>query len=415
MERRTAGTDPFTPGYGVVPQVFAGRQAEFADFEGVVLRRVASGTYEPARLLTGDRGMGKTALLKQFEVEASEAGHWVARISAVRGDAALPDLVEAVVDALDLAGMAVRLPRAAKQALKRATGITVGPTGVAVADKAPSRASVSRWHKDLTAVLVGAAGLARDAGVALLVMLDESQNIDKQSMGALFHAFQEAQSTTVMESHESGARLRHHLPLAIYVAGLPGLTTLLRAAGTTFGERARHVHLLALDDNDVAEAFTAFAATRGVTVDAAATDAFVALAGGYPYFLHVIGSRVWLAGDGEVITGEDVAVGWEQARTTIEVFHEDRLKDLTDTQRRYLEAAARLPADERTSGGIAAALGSATEAVGSTQQALIDTHGLLRRSGRGKVAFTLPGIDRHLVAADVDGGQSSATGHSTTT
>lgn len=403
MTERTAATDPFTPGYGVVPQVFAGRQAEFADFEGVVLRRVAAGTYEPARLLTGDRGMGKTALLKQFEAEAREAGHWVARVSAVRGDAAVPDLVEAVVDALDEVAVAVRLPRAAKQALKRMTGITVGPTGIAVSDKAPSRASVSRWHKDLEAVLVGAAGLARDAGVALLVLLDEAQNIDKPSMGALFHAFQEAQSTTVTTHHETGARLRHHLPLAIYVAGLPGLTTLLRAAGTTFGERARHVQLLALDDNDVAEALAAFAATRGVTVDAAASDAFVEVVGGYPYFLHVVGSRVWVAGDSPVLTTDDVETGWDEARTTIEVFHEDRLKDLTDTQRRYLEAAARLGPGERTSGAIAAALGSSTEAVGSTQQALIDTHGLLRRSGRGRVAFTLPGMDRHLTTpADAD-------------
>ena len=395
-DRRTPGDDPFTPGYGVVPQVFAGRQAEFADFEGVVLRRVAQGTYEPARLLTGDRGMGKTALLKQFEAEALEAGHWVARVSAVRGDAALPDLVEAVVDALDDMGVATRLDRAAKQALKRTTGITVGPTGVAIADKAPARSAVARWHKDLTAVLTGAGRLAREAGVALLLMLDEAQNIDKQSMGALFHAFQEAQSTTVTEHHETGARLRHHLPLAVYVAGLPGLTALLRAAGTTFGERARHITLMPLTDNDVAEAFTAFAATRGVTVDAAASDAFVEVVGGYPYFLHVIGSEVWVAGTGPVITSAQVEAGWQRARDTIEVFHEDRLKDLTDTQRRYLEAAAALDAGERTSGNIAAALGATTESVGSTQQALIDTHGLLRRAGRGKVAFTLPGMDRHL-------------------
>ncbi len=397
MDGRTPATDPFTPGYGVVPQVFAGRQAEFADFEGVVLRRVAQGTYEPARLLTGDRGMGKTALLKQFEAEAREAGHWVARVSAVRGDAAVPDLVEAVVDVLDEVGVAVRLPREAKHALRRMTGMTVGPTGVAVSDKAPARASVARWHTDLARVLVGAAGLARDAGVALLVLLDEAQNIDRSAMGALFHAFQEAQATTVTEHHESGARLRHHLPLAIYVAGLPGLTTLLRAAGTTFGERARHVQLLALSDNDVAEALTAFAATRGVAVDADAGDVFVDVVGGYPYFLHVVGSRVWLAGDGPVITREQARAGWEVARTTIEEFHEDRLKDLTDTQRRYLEAAAALDTAERTSGAIAAALGATTESVGSTQQALIDTHGLLRRSGRGKVAFTLPGMDRHLV------------------
>lgn len=245
-------------------------------------------------------------------------------------------------------------------------------------------------------MLTGAGELAREAGVALLLLLDEAQNIDRQSMGALFHAFQEAQSTTTTVAHESGARMRQHLPLAIYVAGLPGLTAALRAAGTTFGERARHVELGLLTDNDVAEALRDFAATRGVGVDADASDRFVELVGGYPYFLHVVGSRVWVAGDTRVITVDDVAAGWESARTTIEVFHEERLNDLTDIQRRYLTAAASLPLDERTSGNIAAALDATTESVGSTQQALIDTHGLLRRAGRGKVAFTLPGMDRHL-------------------
>lgn len=393
---RTAGDNPFTPGYGIIPAVFAGRQAEFADFEGVVLRRVAQGTYEPARMLTGDRGMGKTALLKQFEMEATETGHWVVRVSAVRGDAALPDVVEALVDMLSDRDVAVKLPREAKQALKRVAGLTVGPTGVTVTDVRPKRGTSDRWHKDLTVILTEAGRLAREAGVALLILLDEAQNVDKAAMGALFHAFQESQSTTVTERHPTGARIRQHLPLAVYVAGLPGLTALLRAAGTTFGERARHVSLPPLSDNDVVEALRAFAETRGVAVDADACDRFCALVGGYPYFLHVVGSQVWVAGDGPVITAEDVDAGWMMASPTIEMFYEERLRDLTDNQRRYLVAAAGLDENERTSGAVAEALGVSTESLGSTQQALIDTHGLLRRSGRGRIAFTLPGMDRHL-------------------
>lgn len=393
---RTAADNPFTPGYGIVPAVFAGRQAEFADFEGVVLRRVAQGTYEPARLLTGDRGMGKTALLKQFQVEAEEAGHWVVRISAVRGDAALPDLVEALVDTLTHAGVAVQLSRESRQALKRVAGITVGPTGVSLSDARPKRGATDRWHRDLTTILVDAGRQAREAGVALLLLLDEAQNVERAAMGALFHAFQEAQSTTVTEQHPTGARLRQHLPLAVYVAGLPGLTALLRAAGTTFGERARHVTLSPLSDNDVAEAFRAFAETRGIAVDADASDRFCALVGGYPYFLHVIGSQVWVAGDGAVVTVDDVETGWTMAAPTIDTFYEERLRDLTDNQRRYLVAAANLAESERTSGAVAEALGVTTESLGSTQQALIDTHGQLRRAGRGRIAFTLPGMDRHL-------------------
>ncbi len=69
---------------------------------------------------------------------------------------------------------------------------------------------------------------------------------------------------------------------------------------------------------------------------------------------------------------------------------------MTDNQRRYLVAAADLDVDERTSGAVADRLDASTESVGSTQQALIETHGLLRRAGRGKIAFTLPGMDRHL-------------------
>lgn len=396
MDLRTPGDNPFTPGYGIIPAVFAGRQAEFADFEGVVLRRVAQGTYEPARMLTGDRGMGKTALLKQFEMEAAESGHWVVRVSAVRGDAALPDVVEALVDTLSDHDVAVQFSREAKQALKRVAGLTVGPTGVTVMDVRPKRGTADRWHKDLTRILTDAGRLAREAGLALLILLDEAQNIDKQAMGALFHAFQESQSTTVTERHPSGARLRHHLPLAVYVAGLPGLTALLRAAGTTFGERARHISLPPLTDNDVAEALHAFAESRGVAVDADASDRFCELVGGYPYFLHVVGSQVWVAGEGDVITVEQVEHGWQQALPTIELFYEERLRDLTDNQRRYLVAAADLDVDERTSGAVAEHLEASTESLGSTQQALIETHGLLRRAGRGRIAFTLPGMDRHL-------------------
>jgi hypothetical protein len=396
---RTAADDPFTPGYGVVPQVFAGRQAEFADFEGVVLARVARGIYEPARLLTGDRGMGKTALLKQFEAEASEAEHWVARVSAVRGDAVIADLVEAIVEALDRHGAVDELERPARQALRRVAGVAVGPTGTGLVDSRQQRGMAARRHRDLTEILADAGRVARERDVALLLLLDEAQNIDRDAMGALFHAFQEAQSRTVTERHPTGARLRHHLPLAIYVAGLPGLTVLLREAGTTFGERARHLSLPLLSDGDVAEGLIAFAATGGVTVDADAQERFVELVGGYPYFLHVVGSHVWVAGDGPVITRGEVEAGWRRAAPAVERFYEERLRDITDVQRRYLVAAAELEERQRTSGAIAAALGATTEQVGSTQQALIDTHRVLRRTGRGRVTFTLPGIDRYLSGA----------------
>lgn len=57
-----ADANPYVPGFGVIPPALAGREPEFADVEAA-LRRVRSGIYEQPRLLSGDRGMGKTAVL----------------------------------------------------------------------------------------------------------------------------------------------------------------------------------------------------------------------------------------------------------------------------------------------------------------------------------------------------------------
>ena len=72
---RDVGRNPFTPGFGNLPRVFAGRKPEFADLDTMV-ERVSKGIYEQARMVTGDRGMGKTALLREFEQEQLELGRW---------------------------------------------------------------------------------------------------------------------------------------------------------------------------------------------------------------------------------------------------------------------------------------------------------------------------------------------------
>jgi hypothetical protein len=47
---------------------------------------------------------------------------------------------------------------------------------------------------------------------------------------------------------------------------------------------------------------------------------------------------------------------------------------------------------------VAAALGRRSDQLGSTQQALVAQHGLLRPDGDGRLQFALPGLDDHLRA-----------------
>lgn len=391
---RTPMDNPFTPGFGNLPRVFAGRKAEFADLE-LMVARLARGTYEQARLVMADRGFGKTSLLREFEQEQRELGRWVVRTAATRGDAVVARLCRQLAELVAREDLAAHMSHGLRDALRRLAGIEVGPGGVSVALEP---AAVVDRGAELARLLEGAARLARDHGTVLLVLVDEAQNIAVDAIGELFYAVQEVQGI-VVESRDptSGALRRDSLPLGVVVAGLPGLVDLLRRAGSTFGERSRLVRLGPLSPADLREGVRALVREGGVDIDADALDLLARASGGYPYFLHVYGQQVYNAGSGAVISVEEVRAGIAAAQPLVDDFYDQRLRELGTRQREYLHAAAHLPTARRTSAGIAEAMGTSSSMLGSTQQALVERHGLLRPTGDGRLAFALPGLDRHLV------------------
>lgn len=390
---RAPRDNPFTPGFGNLPRVFAGRKAEFADLE-LMVERLADGTYEHARMITADRGFGKTSLLREFEQEQREAGSWVIRAAATRGDAVVGRLCRQLADLVADHDLAASISRGLREALQRLAGISIGPSGVAV-DLAPDP-NVDRGA-ELERLLDGAARLAREHDTILLVLVDEAQNVAADALGELFYAVQEVQGV-VVESRDpvSDALRRDALPLGVVVAGLPGLVDHLRRAGSTFGERSRAWRLGPLTEADLQEGLYALVREGGADIDADALQLLAERSGGYPYFLHVYGQQVWNAGTGDLVTLSDARAGVQAAQPLVDDFYEQRLRELGDRQRAYLRAAAGLPAAERTSAGIAASMGVTSSTLGSTQQALVERHGLLRHTGDGRLAFALPGLDRHL-------------------
>lgn len=390
---RTPRDNPFTPGFGNLPRIFAGRRAEFADLE-LMVERLRVGTYEQARMVTADRGFGKTSLLREFEQEQRESGRWVIRAAATRGDAVIGRLCRQLADLVADQDLSAAMSHGLRDALSRLSGIQVGPGGVQV--DLERVVEVDRGG-ELARLLEGGARLARDADNVLLVLVDEAQNIGVEAIGELFYAVQEVQGM-VVESRDatSGALRRDSLPLGVVVAGLPGLVDRLRRAGSTFGERSRPVRLGPLSLGDLRVGLRALVRDGGADIDADALERLAGASGGYPYFLHVYGQQVYNAGTGDVISLDEVEAGIDAAQPLVEDFYDQRLRELGDRQREYLRAAARLAPPERTTPGIAAALGTTSSALGSTQQALVDRHGLLRTTGDGRLTFALPGLDRHL-------------------
>ena len=393
---RTARSDPFTPGFGNLPRVFAGRDDEFNDLTRMV-DRLTDGVYEQPRMVTGDRGMGKTSLLLHFEAEQAEAGRWVVRAAATRDSAVLGRLCRGLAETLRDHDLAGALGASIATALKRLAGISLGATGLSV--DLHHALDPSLAGDELRTLLTSVAELARADDTALVLLVDEAQNIDLPTLGHLFYAIQEVQGVTVVDRDpDTGALRRDALPMAVVVAGLPGLVGRLRRAGSTFGERSKPVRLEALGRADVLVALREFAHEGGAAFDDDAAGLVADASGGYPYFLHVIGSHVWTAGGGGVVTADEAATGIARARPYLEEFYRQRLAEIGDLQRSYLHAAAELSPPERTPGAVARALGRTSTQLGSTLNALADAHGLLRHDGTGRLVFALPGLDVHLRA-----------------
>lgn len=65
--------NPYTPGAGRKPPNLAGRDRDLEGFQSLI-ERLGAGGYERSRIYSGLRGVGKTVLLMEFDVLASEAG-----------------------------------------------------------------------------------------------------------------------------------------------------------------------------------------------------------------------------------------------------------------------------------------------------------------------------------------------------
>lgn len=150
-------TNPFTPEFGSVPLVMAGRQS---------IRRELFDAFSQGRgnpnlssILIGPRGSGKTALLTYLAKEASSEG-WVA-VHAV----AMPGMLEDIFEQTRLA-CANALEKKEAYTPPQLTSLGLGPVSVGwAASPAPSE----NWRTRMSGLMEALEG----AGLGLLITVDE--------------------------------------------------------------------------------------------------------------------------------------------------------------------------------------------------------------------------------------------------
>ena len=306
--------NPFKPTAGKRPPVLIGRDATIEDFE----EGLDNGAGAPGRLMliTGNRGCGKTVLLRELQRLASERG-WV-----VVSDSASLGLCDRLADAL----------RSNKPVV---TSMEFGPSfGRMSVEAARTKGETLR-------------GLVNDRlkklgpGKGVLFAIDEAQSASIEELAALAVLYQQVlgdqDATGLSDGDQRG--------LALVFAGLPSMVDdLLEEPSVTFLRRAQQRTLGSIPLPEVRDAFIQTVEGAGLCVDARTAELAARKSMGHPYMVQLVGYYMWRSAvrrNSRDIEARDVEAGYTDAMSEFyEAVDAPLYYGLRSPQRLFIEAMA---------------------------------------------------------------------------
>lgn len=373
--------NPYTPGAGRKPPTLAGRDRDLDNFQSLI-ERLAAGGYERSLIYSGLRGVGKTVLLMEFDVLATEAGWATTDVQEVGSQ---PDF------RVTFARMAARVLREmsrrhrVKDRVQRALGVVKAfsvavPGAVSLkldVDPATGTADSGDPEQDLTDLVREIGEVAHATGAGALFLIDEMHNLDAGSLAAICIAFQ--------------AVSRAGLPVAMVAAGLPHLQVRLISA-KPYADRLFQYHELGrLPQSAARTALVSPAATRGVDYQEDAARQVVRESAGYPYFLQEYGLELWNHAETSPISLDDVQAVREIVTDSLaRNFFGTRFQLATDAEQRFLAAMASIGNPPYRTSDVARAYGARDQRGVSVHRESLIGKGLIWSPRRGQLDFTVP-------------------------
>lgn len=384
--------NPFTPNAGAPPPLLSGRDSLLEDFE-VLLSRVGRGLTDKGMIVTGLRGVGKTVLLNAFEARAVSRGHIVIKVEASKEagsfTAKFPALARKALIAMSPADRW-------KDRAVRAAGVLRGfkaqfdPDGRwALAYDGPDVTGVADtgdFVSDLPELMIVLGEAAQQHEQVVVFLIDEIQFLARDELSAL-----------VMAKHQINQAA---LPIALAGAGLPQVPSLTIDAQTYAERMFTWPEIGSLGAEDARQAIAQPIAEAGFSIDDAALDYIVQDTQGYPFFLQEFGKAVWDAAHEPRATLDDAITAMSAVEAILDQdFFAPRLGGLTDLDLEYVRALASLGPGEHAPQEVAKAMGrTSSSQISSTAKRLVD-RGVVYNSKRGRVAFTVPQLERYAVRA----------------
>ena len=383
--------NPFSPGAGSPPPELVGRDP-ILDQARILLGRVRVKRAEKSILLTGLRGVGKTVLLNEIERQARAEGYLTVSIEAQEDKPLGPLLAQhlrAVLFELDrIAGAGDKVKRGLRvlRSFVGALKVTYGDISIGLdVDPEQGSADSGDLEIDLPNLFLAVAEAAEERAMAVAVLIDEIQYLDRRELAAL-----------IMAMHRMQQR---QLPLVLLGAGLPILPG-LAGESKSYAERLFNFpDVGALSENDSAKALREPAQAAGAAFEDDALQEIYRLKKGYPYFLQEWGYQSW-----NLATTSPITLAVVRSATTVVIprldqnFFRVRFSRLTRGEKNFLRAMASLGSGPYRTGDVASALGVKVTSLGPTRAQLI-RKGMVYSPAHGDMAFTVPLFDEFMIRA----------------
>ncbi len=359
----------------------------------IALQRIAVGRFGKSLILTGLRGVGKTALLNRIR-QSAEAEKLIAiRIEAPEGRS-LPSLL---VPGLNSALVKLSLGKAANKIASQAftalisfvsamklkyqdVELAVNLNPASEGFSADDRASLTPdLDHELVQLFQAVGALAKSRETAVILFIDELQILDEKELASLIMALHIAAQDA--------------LPITLVAAGLPQILAKMGKAKTYAERLFDFIELGPLDSDFATQALVIPAEKLGVIYKPEALAEILKQTQGYPYFLQEWGKNSWDIAESSPITQEDAQRATKQAIADLDAsFFRVRFDQLSPAQKEYLRAMAELGSGPVGSGKIAEVLGKKVTALGVIREQLI-AKGLIYSPAHGQTVFTVPLFD----------------------
>ena len=359
-----AQRNPFTPAFGTVPYIVAGRESIFSDMHNAFVD--GQGNPNLSTILIGARGTGKTVCMSCICEDACNTGWLSVSTSAKAG--MLEDIYEQTV-------------RVARPYLPherpRPTSVDVGP--VSASWENPTHGG-GNWRTRMSDIL----DILATNEIGLLITVDEvratvAEMVELASVYQLF----------VVERRKVG----------LVMAGFPyHVHQLLNDESVSFLRRSMQYQLSRIASADVRLALRKTFEGAGKTIDDDALESCVSATQGFAYMLQLVGWRTWNETHGTNVTNTEALRGIRAAQEDMEehIFRAT-YRDLSNGDIAFLEAMLDDPVESRLA-DISRRMGVKSNYATKYKSRLL-AQGVIGERGRSNVlGFDIPGF-REFVAA----------------